>query len=177
MKNYIIGIMAVIILFLISVIYKNNKPGQAGMSFPVQEEIKDRVNKDVDVPLYLFVFFSRRNCHDCLQVIQELNHLGPQFIVTGIVPQNELNEEKELRAITGAAFPLVSMNQYNRFLPWYTPSIIGVSPDGIILFSLPGVPQQSEYIKKFLDSLYGKLLYIFLREKGARFSVFKSLIA
>jgi hypothetical protein len=43
------------------------------------------------------------------------------------------------------------MNKYNGFLPWYTPTIIGVSPNGIILFSLPGVPQQSEYIKKFLD--------------------------
>jgi hypothetical protein len=120
----------------------------------------------VDVPLYLYVFFSKRNCHDCLQVIRELNHLETPYIVTGIVPQDELNDEKELRVITGAVFPLVGMDQYNQFLPWYTPSIIGVSPDGIILFTLPAVPGQSDYINKFLDSLYGKLLYIFIRKKS-----------
>ena len=164
MKNYIIGIMAVIILFLVSVIYKNTSPGQAGTTFPVLEETRERVPKDVTVPLYLYVFFSSRNCYDCLQVVRELNDLEPHFIVTGVVTEDELKDEKKIRSITGVTFPLVSINKYNKFLPWYTPSIIGVSPNGVILFNLPGVPQQEENIGKFLHSLYGKVYFMLLRK-------------
>jgi hypothetical protein len=165
MKNYVIGIMAVIILFLVSVIYKNNSTIQVGIDFPIMEETKARVPKDVDVPIYLYVFFSIRNCYNCLQVVRELNNLEPHYIVTGIVPEDELREETKTRSITGATFPLESRNKYKKFIPWYSPSIIGVSLNGVIIFILPGVPQQAENVKKFLDSLYGKLLFVFLREK------------
>jgi hypothetical protein len=148
MKNYIIALMAVVILFLVSVIYRDNRKGQAGTTFPVLKETKARVLKEVDVPLYIYVFFSSRNCYDCLQVIHELNDLEPHFIVTGIVHEDELEDKTKLRSLTGATFPLESADKYKKFLPWYSPTIIGVSPNEVILFILPGVPHQAGNILK-----------------------------
>jgi len=161
---YIIGTLAVAILVLSSIVYKNNNTPTAAEVFPIPEATKQRVEKDVEVPMYLFVFMSKRNCHDCLEVVKELNDLPPQFIVTGIVPHDQLDTEKEVRMITGAEFPLLSLKDFKKYEPWYTPSIIGTSYKGTILFSMPGVPNEKEYVKKFLDSLYGKLFPIFLEE-------------
>lgn len=163
MKNYIIAGLAVIILVLSSLLYKQNKTSTPNR-FPILEEV---ANSEAEVPLLLYVFFSKRNCIDCMEVLQALNDLPPHFIVRGIVPKSELENEKELRQITGAEFPLVPIsNKYRRFVPWYTPTIIGVSPiKGEIIFSLPGVPGEKEYLVNFLDSLYSKLYPIFLKEK------------
>jgi len=158
MKNYIIGTLAVIILVLTSVIYKyETSPRQR---FPVLEEHK---KSDVEVPLLLYLFFSKRNCADCFEFIQVLNQLPPQFKVFGIVPEDELKEEQELRYLTGAAFPLMGPAKYKKHIPWYTPTIVGVSPYGDIIFVLPGVPGEKEYLKKFLDSMYSRLYRIFLK--------------
>jgi len=163
MKNYFIAGLAVIILVLSSLLYKQNKTSTP-KRFPALEEATD---SEAEVPLLLYVFFSKRNCIDCMEVLQALNDLPPHFVVRGIVPKSELENEKELRQITGAEFPLIPIsNKYRRFVPWYTPMIIGVSPiKGEIIFSLPGVPGEKEYLVTFLDSLYGKLYPIFLKEK------------
>jgi len=168
MKNYIIGVLVVIIVILSSLLYKQDKIS-VPKRFPALEEAKAG---DVEVPLILYVFFSKRNCVDCMEGIQTLNNLPPHFIVRGIVPKKELADEKELRAITGAEFPLMTAEKYRDYIPWYTPSIIGVSPiDGEIIFTLPGVPGEKEYLVNFLESLYSKLYPIFAEQKrghGAR---------
>jgi glutaredoxin len=163
MKNYFIAGLAVIILVLSSLLYKQNKTSTPNR-FPAWEEA---AGSETEVPLLLYVFFSKRNCIDCMEVIRTLNDLPPHFVVRGIVPKSELENEKELRQITGAEFPLVPISdKYRRFVPWYTPMIIGVSPvKGEIIFSLPGVPGEKEYLVNFLDSLYSKLYPIFLKEK------------
>jgi hypothetical protein len=163
MKNYLIAGLMVIILILSSLLYKQCKTS-IPKRFPALEEA---VKGDVEVPLILYVFFSKRNCVDCLEVIRTLNYLPPHFIVRGLVPKSELEEEQELRAITGAAFPLVSISpKYRRFIPWYTPAITGVSPiNGEIIFTIPGVPGEKEYLVDFLQSLYEKLYPIFLKQK------------
>lgn len=165
MKNHIIGVLAVTILIMASLMYKNSKT--VGMDFPMEGEFLQRA-KDVEVPLFLCVFFSKRNCHDCLEIINILNDLPPQFIVTGIVPESELKNEKELRAISGAAFPLVSSGKYRVFLPWYAPTTIGVSPQGKVLFSLPGVPGEADYLEKFLNSLYNKTYPVFFQDNASQ---------
>jgi hypothetical protein len=164
MKNYIIGTLAVIILVLASIIYKSEISPSPHNRFPVSEETKS-VDTEVEVPLILYVFFSKKNCIDCLEIIAALNNLPPQFAVFGLVPEHELKDEKDLRRITGAAFPLMSYTKYKKYIPWYTPSIIGVSPTGDIIFVLPGVPGGKVYLLNFLDSLYGKVYPIFLKEK------------
>ena len=160
MKNYLIGTLVVIILALSSIIYKNETSPRK--RFPVLEKTE---KSEAEVPCFLYVFFSKRNCHDCLEIMDVLNSLPPYFIVMGIVPDSELKEEKELRNITGAAFPLVGGSKYKKFIPWYTPSIVGVSPSGDVIFTLPGVPGGKAYLENFLESLYGKVYPVFLKEK------------
>jgi hypothetical protein len=160
MKNYIIGALLVIILILSSIIYKNEVSPRC--KFPVPEQSH---RTDVKVPLFLYVFFSKNNCTDCLEIIEVLNRLPSHFIVTGFVPRSQLANEKEVRGITGAAFPLRSAVNYKKYIPWYTPTIIGVSPVGDILFELPGVPGEKEYLVRFLNSLYEKVYPILLEKK------------
>lgn len=160
LKNYVIGTLAVGLLIVVSVMVKNNR--SLGIPFPVHEDAKVRAAY-IEIPLFLYVFFSQKNCHDCLDVLQVLNDLPPRFIVTGVVPDSELKNEKELRAVTGAAFPLIPFSEFsNRHIPWYAPTIIGVSQNGKIIFSLPGVPGEKEYLETFLESLYEKTYPYFL---------------
>ncbi len=163
MRNYVIGLLVVAILVMGSIIYKNETSPRN--RFPALEEGIVGNAGDVEVPLFLYVFFHKKNCHDCLEIIEVLNNLPPQFIVIGLVPESELKDEKELRQVIGAAFPLISAVKYKKFIPFYTPTIIGVSPERDILFILPGVPGESAYLKTFLDSLYAKLHPIFLKDK------------
>ncbi|MFC2146171.1 hypothetical protein ACFLRT_02290 [Acidobacteriota bacterium] len=162
MKNYIIGVLVVIIVVLSSLLYKKDKTS-IPKRFPALEEVN---KSDAEVPLILYVFFSKRNCLDCMEGIRVLNDLPPHFIVRGVVPKSELEDEEELRGITGAEFPLMSVSEYKKYIPWYTPSITGVSPiDGRIIFTLPGVPGEKDYLENFLESLYVKLYPIFVEQK------------
>ena len=161
MKNYIIGTLAVIILVLASLLYKKNET-PVNKRFPVSIETE---NSEVEVPLFLYVFISKHNCIDCMEFIEVLNHLPSQFVVYGVVRDEELKNEKELREITGATFPLMSVKKYKKFIPWYTPAIVGVSPKGDFIFQIPGVPGEKKYLEDFLNSLYGKLYPVFLQEK------------
>jgi hypothetical protein len=164
MKNYVIGTLIVALVVLFSIVYKDKKTTIT--VFPIQEEAKVRAH-GIDVPFFLYIFFSKKNCSTCLEIIHTLNSLPPQFIVSGLVAENELKEEKELRAISGAVFPLLGFNDYKKYLPWYTPTIFGVSPNGKILFTLPAVPNQKDYLEKFLNELYSRLYPTFLEEKFA----------
>ena len=88
MKNYIIGVLVVIIVVLSSLLYKQDK-NSFPKRFPALEEAKAG---DAEVPLILYVFFSKRNCLDCMEGFEVLNKLPPHFIVRGIVPKKELEE-------------------------------------------------------------------------------------
>ena len=156
MKKYIIGVMAALIIMLASFIFKyENNQSITRDLFPISNTEKQRVK--VDVPMFIFVFFKQNNCHDCLQFIESLNQLPSYFVVTGIVPEQELKNEKELRQITGANFPLKSITNYRKFIPRFSPSIVGVSPYGDIYFVLPGVPGEKAYLQEFLLNFYGKV--------------------
>lgn len=160
LKNYVIGTLFVAILILVSIMIKNDR--SLGIPFPVHKDAKVRA-AGIEIPLFLYVFFSQRNCHDCLEVVQVLNDLPPRFIVTGVVPESELKDEKKLRTRTGAAFPLIPFSQFSKkYIPWYAPTIIGVSQNGKIIFSIPGVPGEKEYLITFLESLYEKTYPYFL---------------
>lgn len=161
MENYIIGLLIVIIIVCISIIYKD-KTQRPYSGFPIAKAGKD---ENGSVAMYLFVFFSKRNCRDCLEYIEALNHLPPEFNVIGVVSKAELENEKELRSLTKAAFPLISNPKFKKFIPLYSPTTVGVSPKGNILFVLPGVPGEKEYLTNFLFSLYTKLMPLFMDQK------------
>lgn len=155
MSKYIIAVLFTIILLLATHLYKQNKTS-IPKRFPIETAVI--TNETQSPPLLLYVFFSEKNCHDCLEVIKSLNHLPPYCKVVGIVPTYELKNESQLRNSTGATFPLVSADGFRRYIPWYTPSIVGVSPvDGSIIFTLPGVPGESQHLENFLEALYNKL--------------------
>lgn len=162
MKNYITGVMIVCMTVMGTFLYKASKtPVLDG--FPIDWPAKKNTSGE---PLFhIFIFFSRNNCPVCLESVKVLNQLQSPFIVTGIVPGNELENESEIRSTTGAAFKLVSSrDSYKKFNPHYQPSIFGVSGKGRILFILPGVPGQAEYLDNFLVEFYGKSLEILIHD-------------
>jgi len=88
-------------------------------------------------------------------------------VVTGIVPTSELKNETELRQISGATFNLIAYKSfYKKFNPNYTPAIFGVGSNGKILFVLPGVPGEKEYLYNFLSNFYGKSIELLLPPSG-----------
>jgi hypothetical protein len=165
MKNYLIGTLAVIIVFLASFIYKQHK-SMVFTHFPVKEEMKAQSSK---VPLYLFLFFSKKNCPTCYEeIVNVLNGLTSPFYVVGVVPGDELEDEVGLRRITGATFPLSSSKKYGKYVPWYIPTLIGVSSSGKVVFVLPEAAVQSRHLENFLTSAYSKLYKVLEREKKAQ---------
>ena len=163
MRNYIIGLLAIIILFLGSVIYRHQNT-MVNHHFPVPENLK---KKSDNVPFYLFLFFSRNDCIPCVvEIVEILNTLPSQFCSAGIAPIEELKDKQELKRLTGASFPLYSYKKYKKYIPWHTPTLFGVSPSGKIIFVFPGIVGQSHYLdlKKSLASIYGKLYPSFERE-------------
>ena len=159
MKNYIIGFLFVCILVLGSQIYKDEKLSQNKnifSQFPIILDKKTINNNDI-VKLNLFIFFSQKNCGDCLQIIEVLNNLPNNFNVIGFVPNHELQNEMDLRKNTGAIFELRPIKKkLLKYLPIYTPTLYGVGKNGNIYFVLPGVPKEKDYLKKFLESFYYK---------------------
>lgn len=164
MRNYLIGTLAVIILFLVSLVFKTqNTP--VFTHFPVSEKIK---GESSEPPLYLFLFFSKNNCTSCLEdVVSVLNGLSSPFQVLGVVPEDELEDETALRQKTGAMFRLSSFEQYRKYVPAYTPTLIGVSPTGEVLFTLPGISMKRKYFESFLISSYGGLYDLLKSDENA----------
>jgi hypothetical protein len=135
--------------------------------FPVQEQAERRV-KSAEASLYLFLFFSKKNCAECLKkIVKDLNDLSPPFYVLGIVPGNELEDEQELRLITKAEFPLSRFEKYRKYVPLYTPTLIGVSPSGVVVFVLPEISRSKNiYLKGFLTSILARLDHLLKDEKA-----------
>ena len=87
-----------------------------------------------------------------LEFIETLNQLRENYEVIGLVPEEELLVESELREITEAKFELRSLEKFRKFLPNYAPSLFGVDRKGKVFFVLPGVPGGNIYLRQFLDS-------------------------
>ena len=151
MKNLTIVFLGVVILVMASFMYKNSKTSLY-VNFPLE---KIETTKH-EVPFCLYVFFSKNNCIDCLGIIEKLNTLPAQFKVVGVVPTSDLKKEMELRNKTKAEFVLISNEKYVKYIPPYTPSIVGVSKKGRIFFVLPGVPDMKRFFEFFLMAFYHK---------------------
>lgn len=160
MIKYVIGVLVVLLLVAGTFIYKidNRNPFY---HFPGEREA---VNAGIDAPVYLYLFMSKSNCKDCLGIVNILNRVENRFIVNGLVPDNELADEKELREITGARFPLKPAGGYKKYAPFYWPMLVGVTEKNTVLFSIPAVPGQEEYLIRFLDTFYPKVYPMIIRE-------------
>jgi hypothetical protein len=151
MKSYIIALLTVTAIFLGSVIYKYNTSSTL-KHFPIHKLKTEKENPRI----YLIFYFSMNNCLPCLEVIETLNQLPAQYKVIGLVPDEELQFEDELRRITTARFELKSLKGFKKYVPNYAPSLFGISQEGKIFFILPGVTGENEYLRQFLESFLHK---------------------
>ena len=160
MKNFVIAFLAVCLLVSISFIYKNEQKLPFD-NFPGCHQ--DKKIEDVENPLFLYFFFSGTNCTDCLEMIEVLNTLPEQFIVFGVVPDKELKNKAGLRAKSGASFDLIGAKDFKKYSPNYWPALMGISKGNRIMFVLPGVPNEKEYLLNFLEEFYQESYRILLQ--------------
>lgn len=157
MKNYVIGLLLVIIILLGSFLYKINHHN----IYHGFQNVKIDDNGDIKNPFYLFFFFSYKNCIPCLEVISVLNNLPPPFVVIGVVRPEELRDEPFLRNELGITFRIISTSKLEKYIPPYWPTIIGVDPNRKIYFTLPSVPNEEEYLEEFLTIFYERAYPVF----------------
>lgn len=153
MQKYVISTLAVIIIFLCSVIYKHHH-SMVFTHFPVPEEVK----ADSEAPLYLFLYLTKKDCPSCLtDIIKTLNRLKAPYHPVGIIPAEEMANVEEVKSLIGVSFPVISDKGFRKYLPWRTPLLLGVSPAGKIIFVLPGIGGESQYLATLIQAAYGKL--------------------
>lgn len=152
MKNYIIVFLIVCLIVSFGFNYRIYKENKAVLhQFPKQLLTG---GQKIEAPVYLFLFFSKYTCRDCMNSFEFLNRMGPPFVVTGITPDEELKDEKSLRESTGITFKLDRYSRYEKYLPFYGPSLMGVTAKGRILFLFPGLPEQAQWLKSYLEAFY-----------------------
>jgi hypothetical protein len=159
-RRVFIILLVFIIIALASIIYKKDKASIYD-NFPAPTTAR----KSTEPSFYLYLFFSKTNCHDCLQIIEVLNQLSPPFKVTGLVPGSELKDEALLRNETGALFELKNKKDFKRFEPIYSPAVVGVSENGTIFFVLPAAPGLKDYFGPYLNEFYKKIYPYLLQDK------------
>jgi hypothetical protein len=115
--------------------------------------------------LYLYFFFSNEDAPGALQIIQHLNGLPTHFKVVGVVPDQEMESESQLRRKTGATFPIKKMSLYQRYKPFHTPTLYGVSERGRIYFIQPVSTTEIACLKRFLYTFYQDIYPALLNEK------------
>lgn len=150
MKNYVIGLLLVIIILLGSLLYKINQRD----IYHGFQDVMNNNEGDIENPFYLFFFFSYKNCSPCLEIIYVLNNLLHPFVVIGVVKPEELRDESFLRNELGITFRIISISKLKKYIPPYWPTIIGVNQNRKIYFILPSVPNEKEYLEEFLTIFY-----------------------
>ncbi len=143
MKNYLLILLIVIILVLISFMYRSNHTNILNGFFKTDLKNIDSINDQ----FYLVLIFSKHNCEPCLEVIEVLNNLPEHFKVIGLVPERELADEEDLRNKTNAKFELIGLKKFKRYIPPYAPTLFGISQNDEIFFILPGVPYEKNYLE------------------------------
>jgi peroxiredoxin len=152
MKNYLIASLIAVIVFMGTVIYRQQHT-MVLRQFPVPaiEKAKD----STEPMLYLFLFFSKKGCKDCSdEVIDLLNQHTDKFQVIGVVPAEELEKEEEIRNEKGITFPLHSFASYRNFLPPNIPALFCISPSGKIVFTLPVFRERTKELESLLKKVY-----------------------
>lgn len=147
MKKYYLLLVAALSLFCLSLYYKHSKESLFS-NFPVSRYISEKS----PTKLNLFFFFSMNNCEPCLKIIEILNTLDGKYRVLGIIPEKEVAQMREVRIITNASFEIEGSDAFSRYKVNYSPTLIGANNRGDVLFIIPGVPGESEYLEKFIET-------------------------
>jgi len=157
MRKLVYILVGVIVLYLLSVIYRERLTPVL-IRFPVEEQGEESKN---EVRLNLFLFFSRKNCPPCLQqVINYLNQPTENVRVVGIIHDEELKFLEEIRQTTGARFPVRSFKRWKRYRPNYAPTLYGVGPDGRVYFIIACTGREESYLRTYIDEFMRKADYL-----------------
>lgn len=161
----IIGLSIVIATLGVLLHEQNNRLNLE--QFPVKSESLEESHSKYETPfiLYLYVFFNKEDQAENLEIIGELNDLPSHFKVFGVVPDSQLAEEKKLRHLTGAKFPIHPLSRFKSFAPFYTPSVTAVSEKGKIFFVYPLCAGEDLVFKRFLFVFYQNISEQLLKEK------------
>ncbi len=153
MRNYIILLLVVMILALSSYVYKIHNEN-------IFEKFPHHViDNESESSLFLFLFFSVKNCRPCLEIVKVLNRLAKKYKVIGVIPEGEFTKEDNLEFIReklGAEFEIIKMNKFKKYIPQYAPTLMAVSKSKEIMFVLPAVPNEREYFERFIESFYNR---------------------
>lgn len=157
MKRLIYVLIGVIILYLISVIYRNDITPIL-IDFPVEDLV---INPESEVKLYLVLFFSRKNCPPCVQqVVEYLNHPRENVQVIGIIKKEEINFLDEIRELTGAEFPIKTLKKWKKYRPNYAPTLYGIGRDGKVYFIFACTAIEEIYLRVYINEFLKKADYL-----------------
>lgn len=161
MNRRLVILSLVVIIFLVSVIYRE-RATPVLVRFPV---IENEPVLEEGPRLQLYLFFSRKSCPPCLRVIDILNQPRPGISVTGIIPEEEESSRGEIGNSLGIMFPIRTVSKWKKFIPNYAPTLFGVGQDGRIYFVLPCVGFEEHYLVEYLDEFERKAAYLLLPGK------------
>ncbi len=150
MRKYLTGVLALSVLVLVSMLYRQGQMNAFAGFGKASSEPGEPV-------LYLYGFFSSESCAPCGELIGVLNSLPEHFRVTGVVPRSEASRIELLKEEYQIRFPVKSAAEYRRHLPIITPTVMGVSAGGRILFVLPCPTLRPDEITAFLAGFRMKL--------------------
>lgn len=151
MRKYFVAAVVVLILLIVSFIYKSYQAVNIFKNFPF--EIEDKNRNQEEKKLLLFLFFNKSTCKSCLEVIDVLNGLPNFFKVYGVVPDPELKNEMDIRGQTGVTFDLLSIKNFKKYKPFYIPTLVGVFGRKIY-FVIPVVPGAKDNIYELVMAFY-----------------------
>jgi hypothetical protein len=158
MKKFLYILVGVIIVYLSSIVYRE-RVTPITARFPVERLGKDSRG---EIRFNLILYFAMNNCRPCLKpVVDFLNEPRDKIRVIGIIPENEINLVSDVRDTTGASFPIYSSTKWRRYVPFYTPTLYGVGPDGNVYFILPCVGLEESYLSGYFDEFLRKTKRLF----------------
>lgn len=163
MKKLFITFIAVVIIFLCSLIYKNFVT-PIFVNFPIKELAESPYNRN-QTTFYLILFFSKKNCPPCVQqAISSLNYLPQNVKVFGVIKDEETQFIDYMKSQFDIKFPVKTIKNWKKFRPNYAPTLYGVDSKGRIFFVLPCVGLEESYFHSYLDEFLRKasnhLLYL-----------------
>lgn len=153
MKNYLIATLIAIIIFMGTFIFRIQNT-MVLKQFPVPAI--EKVNDSTEPTLFLFLFFSKKGCKDCSdKVVRLLNGLTDMFLITGVIPEDELENQQEIRNEKGITFQLHGFGRYRNYLPPKIPTLICVNSSGEVIFIRPVFKEQTKELESLLAKVYG----------------------
>ncbi|MBN1272236.1 MAG: hypothetical protein JXB26_08180 [Candidatus Aminicenantes bacterium] len=109
--------------------------------------------------LILILFYSHKNCQECLEIIDVLNKIRDSFQIVGIVPDGELDNPFENETEFLPLFPVIGLKKYRKYLPPYTPAVLGVSGEGTVFFKIPITAYSAKTFKHYLLEFHSKIMF------------------